>query len=169
MRKFLGLLIELHPEAESSFPSSGASQSLSSPVSSSNQQPLAKKCPLLSRQTASMLPEPQVSNTGFGSRPGERAGNTLVASLEDPSPTMTHTKRRFPSCWCPLVLLTIRCHLIDMEHGRKMHENHLTFSQRGSHSKQQQQTACPGIDLLPLTSFDVCVQPPEELVRRAQS
>lgn len=30
-----------------------------------------------------MLAEPQVSNMGFGFRPGERAGNSLAASLED--------------------------------------------------------------------------------------
>ena len=42
LQKFLGMLIKLHPEAESSFSSSGVIQPLSNPVTSSNQQLVAR-------------------------------------------------------------------------------------------------------------------------------
>lgn len=88
------------------------------------------------------------------------------------SPTRTWTRRCFLSSQCLSALLIIGCCLTGKEHqNRKMHQNNLNFLHRGSHSEQQWHTDCPGlvflklpsptgINLLPLTSFDICMQPP---------
>lgn len=80
LQTFLGMLIELHPKAESSFSSSGVIQPLSILSPPLTNSPLPK---MPVPQQANSISAPLVSNTGFGFRPGEKAGNSLAASLED--------------------------------------------------------------------------------------